>query len=62
MTTVQQTSTMSDPTSDDYAFECPECGERFEVNPGMREALLDHGCPVCGASVTDDAFSSLAPP
>lgn len=53
---------MSDPTSDDYAFECPECGERFEVNPGMREALLDHGCPVCGASVTDDAFSSLAPP
>lgn len=60
MTAVQQNLTMSDPTSEDYAFECPECGERFEVNPGMREALLVHGCPVCSASVTDDAFSSLS--
>lgn len=60
MTSVYCNSTMSESTSDDYVFDCPDCGERFEVNPGMREALLTHGCPVCGAPVSDDAFSSLS--
>lgn len=48
---------MSDSTPDDYVFACPECAEEFEVNPGMREALLTHGCPVCGANVFDEAFT-----
>ncbi|MEF8779802.1 MAG: zinc ribbon domain-containing protein [Haloferacaceae archaeon] len=51
---------MSDPTSDEYVFECPDCGEHIEVNAGMREALLAHGCPICGTSVTEAAFSTPA--
>ena len=59
MTTIRQ-PTMSESPTDDYAFECSDCGEEFEVNPGMREALLTHGCPVCGASVDNEAFTSIA--
>ncbi|MDR5674671.1 zinc ribbon domain-containing protein [Halalkaliarchaeum sp. AArc-GB] len=51
---------MSESPTDDYAFECSDCGEEFEVNSGMREALLTHGCPVCGASVCDEEFTSIA--
>ena len=58
MTTIRQ-PTMSESPTDDYAFECFDCGEEFEVNPGMREALLTHGCPVCSASVGDEAFTSI---
>lgn len=60
MTTTRQSITMTEPTADEFVFECLDCGERFEVNSGMREAILTHGCPVCGASVTDDAFTSKA--
>ena len=51
-----------DATTADYEFECPDCGERFEVNDGMRTALLERGCPICSAAVTERAFSSLSPP
>jgi predicted RNA-binding Zn-ribbon protein involved in translation (DUF1610 family) len=40
-----------------YEFVCPERGERFEVDAEMRKAIRTHGCPVCGASVLDDAFA-----
>ncbi|WP_119816722.1 DUF7560 family zinc ribbon protein [Halalkaliarchaeum desulfuricum] len=51
---------MSESPTDDYAFECSDCGEEFEVNAGMRKALLTHGCPVCGATVDEEAFTSIA--
>ena len=40
-----------------YEFTCPECGQEIEVNESMREATLTHGCPVCGADVTEAAFA-----
>ncbi|UVE51624.1 zinc ribbon domain-containing protein [Haloferax larsenii] len=42
----------------EYEFTCPECGQQFEVNGGMRDALLERGCPVCAATVPNDAFSA----
>jgi predicted RNA-binding Zn-ribbon protein involved in translation (DUF1610 family) len=38
-------------------FHCPDCGEAMSVNEPMRDALLDHGCVVCGTSVSASAFS-----
>lgn len=43
--------------AEEYVFFCPECGQEIEVNASMREALLANGCVICGAAVTDDAFS-----
>ena len=42
---------------DEYNFACPECAEVISVNDGMREALLDNGCVICGADVSPEAFS-----
>ena len=39
-----------------YTFVCPACRETMEVNESMREALLSHGCVVCGSSVSGEAF------
>ncbi|ESP89989.1 DUF7560 family zinc ribbon protein [Candidatus Halobonum tyrrellensis] len=49
-------------THDDevYAFDCPACGEAVEVDASMREALVSHGCVVCGARVSTRAFSPAA--
>lgn len=44
-------------TEEEYAFVCPECGESLEVNGSMRDALLERGCVICGASLTANAFS-----
>lgn len=44
-------------TGSDYTFVCPECGESMSVNAPMRDALVENGCVVCGASVSGDAFS-----
>jgi len=41
----------------DLTFHCPDCGEAMAVNEPMREALLDHGCVVCGTSISPNAFS-----
>ncbi|KAB1192456.1 zinc ribbon domain-containing protein [Haloferax sp. MBLA0076] len=51
---------MAGTTADEFEFECPQCSEQFEVNDGMREALLERGCPVCTSAVTETAFSSLS--
>ena len=51
---------MNGATADEYVFECPQCGEQFEVNDGMRDALLERGCPICTTSVTGTAFSTLS--
>ncbi|WP_396610691.1 FmdB family zinc ribbon protein [Haloferax sp. S1W] len=45
----------------EYEFVCTECGQRFEVNASMRDALLERGCPVCTATVATDAFTGATP-
>lgn len=40
-----------------HRFACPECGSVLQVDDATREALLDGGCVVCGATVTDEAFN-----
>ena len=42
-----------------YEFSCPDCGQAIEVNEPMREAILEHGCPVCGSVVEPSNFVSL---
>lgn len=42
----------------EFTFRCPECGESMTVNASMREALLDHGCVICGSALPSDAFHS----
>ncbi len=44
-----------------YLFTCPECTQAIEVNESMREATITHGCPVCGAPVTGQAFAEEQP-
>ena len=36
-----------------HTFVCPECHRSIEVNDAMRATLLDMGCVVCGATVTE---------
>lgn len=45
-----------------YEFTCPECGQIIEVNEEMREAAIEHGCPVCGADVSAVDFAAEQPP
>jgi hypothetical protein len=44
-------------TTGNYRFECPECAESIEVNESMKVAIIDHGCIICGASISDDSFA-----
>ncbi|GAA0288479.1 hypothetical protein GCM10009000_124600 [Halobacterium noricense] len=48
--------------SEEFTFVCPSCGESMAVNPSMRDALVENGCVVCGASVTTEAFSPTDAP
>ncbi|NIC00364.1 hypothetical protein [Halobacterium sp. R2-5] len=48
--------------SEEFTFVCPSCGESMEVNPAMRDALVENGCVVCGASVGTAAFSPVDTP
>jgi len=41
----------------EFAFTCPECQQVIEVNASMREALIVNGCVICGAAVSEEAFS-----
>jgi predicted nucleic acid-binding Zn ribbon protein len=45
-----------------YAFVCPNCTESLDVDRGMRDALLQHGCITCDASLTADAFTRIESP
>ena len=40
-----------------FTFVCPECEEDLEVNDRMKEALTEYGCVICGAAVSDAAFT-----
>lgn len=48
---------MCQPGEPEYEFVCPECAESMVVNPSMKEALLENGCVVCSASLSEAAFS-----
>ena len=37
-----------------HTFVCPECHRSIEVDYEVRKTLLDVGCIVCGAPVTED--------
>lgn len=50
---------MTHSAAKEYEFTCPQCGEQFEVNDGMRDALLERGCPICTSSVSDAAFAPV---
>lgn len=43
---------------EEYEFTCTDCGQEIEVNESMRDATLEHGCPVCGAAVSAANFAS----
>ncbi len=36
-----------------HTFACPECRRSIEVDGEMRATLLDAGCVVCGAPITE---------
>lgn len=43
--------------AEEFTFVCPNCGESMTVNGPMKEALVEKGCVICGASLTSSAFS-----
>lgn len=42
---------------DEYEFHCTACGQLISVNEGVRESLLEFGCPVCSADVSPEQFA-----
>lgn len=32
-----------------YEYECPACGDKFELRQGMNDSDSDKKCPRCGA-------------
>ena len=42
-----------------FRFRCTPCDSILSVSPETRDALLAQGCIICGADVTEDAFSTL---
>ncbi|MDG5775924.1 hypothetical protein VB773_14040 [Haloarculaceae archaeon H-GB2-1] len=37
-------------------FVCEDCSALIEVNPEMRDVLLQEGCVVCGMPVDESEF------
>jgi endogenous inhibitor of DNA gyrase (YacG/DUF329 family) len=36
-----------------HTFVCPECRRSIEVDDAMRATLLEAGCAVCGAPISE---------
>ncbi|WP_164471077.1 hypothetical protein [Halorubrum sp. CSM-61] len=36
-----------------HTFVCPECRRSIEVDDEMRATLIETGCVVCGAPITE---------
>ena len=53
---------MREDTEGECTFVCPECAETLEVNGPMMELLIEEGCVVCGADLTENAFSAPCAP
>ncbi|MFB6183754.1 MAG: hypothetical protein ABEI96_04295 [Haloarculaceae archaeon] len=45
----------------EYLFVCPDCDESLTVNESMMVALLEKGCVICGADLSETSFSATAP-
>lgn len=45
--------------ADAFLFVCNHCEADIEVTGDVRDSLLVSGCPVCGSSVTVDAFEPI---
>ncbi|SHL03230.1 MULTISPECIES: DUF7560 family zinc ribbon protein [Haladaptatus] len=45
--------------TENYTFVCPECARSTTVDSAMKDALLDHGCAVCGSVVSSDVFTPV---
>jgi hypothetical protein len=45
-----------------YAFDCPDCPARFEVDGRVRDELIEEGCLRCRTAVSTAAFALLRPP
>jgi predicted RNA-binding Zn-ribbon protein involved in translation (DUF1610 family) len=43
-------------SSGERTFDCPECGESILVNSEMQTVLIEQGCVVCSAPVTESDF------
>jgi predicted nucleic acid-binding Zn ribbon protein len=37
-----------------HTFVCPECQRAIEVDDAMEATLLEAGCVVCGAPITEE--------
>ena len=42
--------------SETQSFACPECGGTVGVSSRTRDALLEHGCPLCTTSFEPTDF------
>ncbi|MFB6164721.1 MAG: hypothetical protein ABEJ31_06135 [Haloarculaceae archaeon] len=42
----------------DLVYVCPACETSFEVDDDTRDALVEHTCVLCGAAVTESAFTA----
>jgi len=40
----------------EFQFHCPKCDSSLQIEAETRDALLEKGCIICGADVTEDAF------
>lgn len=40
----------------EFTFRCPGCGDSLAVNGAMKRALIEKGCVLCTAELTDRAF------
>ena len=45
-----------------YEYQCPRCGEKFEVRQAMGEGGSDLSCPKCHAPNPKRVFSSFFSP
>jgi len=43
-----------------YEYECPSCGERFELRRSMADSDSEISCPKCGAEHPRRVFSAFA--
>ena len=44
-------------SSAEFRFVCPDCAESMTVNEPMMDALLTHGCVICGQQLSESDFS-----
>lgn len=45
---------------EEHTFVCPSCDHTIRVNTSMKDTLIEHGCVVCGATLSSEAFVSVA--